>query len=275
MSAGDTAALWREFGPRMRAAMKDSATFAATTANIVDNTGPIDSVLSEEVETRDTLTLVRTRCRFARLPVPGLLIMAFAPDGRVEGLTVRPDITPTEAPSTLLDYHTRTPLELPFHGEWVVIWGGRTIDQNRRAASRSQRFAHDLVMMKGGATHRGRGERCEDYYCYGQPVLAPGPGVVMWAADSLPDQTPGSMHPEHPIGNGVVIDHGNGEFSLLAHLQPRSLRVEPGDRVKGGQVRGRCGNSGNTSEPHLHYHLQNRPQMADAEGLPAQFFVWS
>jgi murein DD-endopeptidase MepM/ murein hydrolase activator NlpD len=69
----------------------------------------------------------------------------------------------------------------------------------------------------------------------------------------------------------VVIDHGNGEFSVIAHLQPHSLKVRLGQRVKTGQALGKVGNSGNTSEPHVHYHLQNAVDMRDADGLPAQF----
>jgi murein DD-endopeptidase MepM/ murein hydrolase activator NlpD len=69
----------------------------------------------------------------------------------------------------------------------------------------------------------------------------------------------------------VVIDHGNAEYSLLAHLQPHSLRVKPGQKVKRGDVLGLAGNSGNTSEPHLHVHLMNAPSMADADGLPMPF----
>jgi len=76
---------------------------------------------------------------------------------------------------------------------------------------------------------------------------------------------------KHPVGNGVVIDHGNGEFSLIAHLQPKTQHFKVGDKVKAGDVLGKCGNSGNTSEPHLHYHLQDGPDITTAEGLPAVF----
>jgi murein DD-endopeptidase MepM/ murein hydrolase activator NlpD len=76
----------------------------------------------------------------------------------------------------------------------------------------------------------------------------------------------------NPAGNHVVLDHGNGEFSLLAHLQKGSLRVKAGDTVKAGQPLGLCGNSGNTSEPHLHIHLQTGPEFPGAtEGLPMAF----
>jgi murein DD-endopeptidase MepM/ murein hydrolase activator NlpD len=73
----------------------------------------------------------------------------------------------------------------------------------------------------------------------------------------------------------VILDHGNGEFSLLAHLRRGSVAVRPGATVAAGQKLGECGNSGNTSEPHLHYHLQNTAVFGRAEGLPAQFMVYT
>jgi hypothetical protein len=170
-----------------------------------------------------------------------------------------------------MDYRTRTHLRLPFKGEWYVFWGGRTLDQNHHAASRSQRFAHDLAIMREGATHHGDGRSLGDYYCYGKPVLAPAAGTIAWLEDRHPDQEIGTSDPAHPIGNGVVIDHGNGEFSVIAHLQPGSLKVKLGQHVKTGQKLGKCGNSGNTSEPHVHYHLQNAIDIREADGLPAQF----
>ena len=68
-----------------------------------------------------------------------------------------------------------------------------------------------------------------------------------------------------------MIDHGHGEYSLLAHLRKGSVTVKTGGRVTQGQIIGRCGNSGNTSEPHLHYHPQNSGKFGNSEGLPAQF----
>jgi murein DD-endopeptidase MepM/ murein hydrolase activator NlpD len=94
---------------------------------------------------------------------------------------------------------------------------------------------------------------------------------VVTVVDSLPDQAIGSSDPAHAAGNHVVIDHGNSEYSLLAHMQPHSLRVKPGQKVKRGDALGLTGNSGNTSEPHLHVHLMNKPSMADADGLPMPF----
>ena len=270
VSAGDAATLWPLFDEGMRGAMKDSASFAARMAGIHGATGAIDSVLTEEM-VRDRGRLVyRALCRFERLPGTARLTISFAPDGRIAGLGVRPEELKAHE-SAFLEYQTKAALRLPFEGEWLVFWGGRTLEQNYHAPSRSQRFAHDLVIVKDGRTHSGDGKRLEDYYSYGQPVLAPAGGTVVWLEDGHPDQAIGSRDPAHPTGNSVIIDHGGGEYSLLAHFQPGSLKVKKGDPVRAGQVIARCGNSGNTSEPHIHYHLQNGPAPGDADGLPAQF----
>ena len=78
--------------------------------------------------------------------------------------------------------------------------------------------------------------------------MPPAAGTVVAAVDSLSDSPMGTTDREHPAGNHVILDHGNGEYSLLAHLQRKSLRVRPGEHVAAGQLLGLAGNSGNTSE---------------------------
>ena len=269
VSRGDTPPLWSEFDPSMRAAFQDSAAFAAMSAGIHAQLGSIDSVMSEEVTERDSLIVLISRCRFSRMTIPANLTVALTPSGRIASLRVRPDTQ--EYPSPYLDYVPQARFELPFRGEWWVAWGGRTLGENHHAGHRSQRFAYDLCMVKDGRTHSGDGKALTDYHCYGQPILAPAAGTVVTVVDSLPDQSIGSRDPAHAAGNQVVIDHGHQEFSLVAHLQPRSVRVRVGQEVKSGEVLGLTGNSGNTSEPHLHVHLMNGPRMEDSDGLPMPF----
>jgi murein DD-endopeptidase MepM/ murein hydrolase activator NlpD len=126
---------------------------------------------------------------------------------------------------------------------------------NYHAALRDQRFAYDIVVARDGATHSGDGKHNTDYFAYGQAIVAPGDGVVATLEDGVPENVPGEMNPAHAAGNYVIVDHGDGEFPLLAHMIPGSFRVKVGDRVRAGQEIGRCGNSGNSSEPHLHYHV--------------------
>ena len=209
--------------------------------------------------------------RYAAVDEPMAEQWSLSADGTVVGLLVQPLVTGEEAPSRFLDYQTKTALRLPFEGEWFVFWGGRDVTQNYHAASGDQRFAYDFGIVREGSSYRSEGAQNEDYYCFGAPVLAPGDGVVAAAVDGVPDQTPGKLDPKEAMGNHVVIDHGNGEFSFLAHLREGSVRVRPGASVTAGDVIGACGNSGNSSEPHLHYHLQTSAVPFGGEGLPAFF----
>src|SRR5262245_37647383 len=91
VSRGETNGLWGEFNERMRAAVGDSVAYAAMGSTIHGQIGRLDSVLSEEVSEQDSLVVVQTRCRFQRLPVPGVLTVAFDPAGRIAVLSIRPD----------------------------------------------------------------------------------------------------------------------------------------------------------------------------------------
>lgn len=269
VSANTPGPLWTAFDVSMRTAMQDSTRFAATLDGIHAQVGAIKKVIKEEVSQERGVWVYRATCQFEKLDDPALLLFAFTPEGKIAGLAVRP--IPKEAATTKLDYITKTPLQLPVQGEWYVFWGGRTLKDNYHAVSKAQRFAYDFVIRKNGSSFSGDGRKLTDYYCFGADIIAPAAGQIVWSCDSLPNQEPGQMDAKHPIGNGVIIDHGNGEFSLIAHLQPKTQKFKVGDTIKAGDVLGKCGNSGNTSEPHLHYHLQNGPDMTGSEGLPAMF----
>ena len=165
-----------------------------------------------------------------------------------------------------------TVFRLPFQGEWLVLWGGDTRELNQHHDTRNQRYAFDfLVADSTGKTHKSDGKRNEDYFAFGQPVSAPADGVVTDVITGVRDNAPGSMNPYSAIGNAVVIEHREHEVSTLGHLKQGSLRVKSGDKVKRGQVLGLCGNSGNSSEPHIHFHLQNTPIIQDATGIRCLF----
>jgi hypothetical protein len=187
----------------------------------------------------------------------------------LSGLSKRP------AATDFLDYQTQTMLRLPFAGEWYVYWGGRSVAENRHVIARDQRFAYDFLILEhgsGGQSYRGSGESNNDYYCFGLPVYAPADGSVVNAENELPDNAPGEMNPKVALGNCVILDHGYGEFSFFAHFRRGTVMVRSGESVHCGQLLAQCGNSGNSSEPHLHYHLQNTAVPFRGDGLPA-FFV--
>jgi murein DD-endopeptidase MepM/ murein hydrolase activator NlpD len=153
-----------------------------------------------------------------------------------------------------------------------VFWGGDTRELNQHHDVPNQQFALDLLGVdESGKTQRGGGTRNEDYYAFGREVLAPADGTVIEVIGGVRDNAPGSMNPYSAVGNCVLIEHRNEEVSVLAHLKLGSVVVKVGDKVKRGQFLGKCGNSGNSSEPHLHYHLQNSPVLQDGLGIQCAF----
>jgi murein DD-endopeptidase MepM/ murein hydrolase activator NlpD len=272
--AGQTDSLWAMFSPQMRQVVPSAQAMAGMGQQMQTQLGAETEVLSERVldpSPAPGITVYIRSARYANAPVTLDVTVVTDSAGIIHGFSVRPPAPREPAASNFLEYQTKTPLRLPFEGDWFVFWGGRTLDQNYHSAYRDQRFAYDIIIRRDGRSHSGDGKSLEQYYCWAQPILAPGAGTVVTALDSLPDQQPGTMDPANAAGNHVVLDHGNGEFSLLAHLRRGSVAVRAGQRVAQGQKLGECGNSGNTSEPHLHYHLQNGPGFGAAEGLPAQF----
>jgi len=175
------------------------------------------------------------------------------------------------APSEYLNYQTIAELELPFTSDWYVIWGGRTLEENYHVSLVDQRFAIDVILIENGSNYMGNGTQNEDHYSFGDTLFAPGAGQVVEMENSVADNIPGEINKEQRFGNYVIIDHGNEEFSVLAHLLKNSISVNVGDLVTQGQVIGLSGNSGNSTGPHLRYHLQNKPSIGQGEGLPAQF----
>jgi hypothetical protein len=172
------------------------------------------------------------------------------------------------------EYESEVTFRLPFEGLWFVIWGGDTTLDNHHLVSPNQRDAYDIFVWNDGGTHTGDASVNENYWAYAQPVLAPAAGTIVTAIDGLPDQTPQQDTDEaNPAGNHVVIEVADGEYLLIAHMQPGSLTVAEGDVVESGQQIGLVGNSGNTSEPHIHIHLQDQPTFdpATATGLPLEF----
>ena len=166
----------------------------------------------------------------------------------------------------------QTELSLPFRGKWLVFWGGDTKELNYHHDTPNQQFAFDFVSVDDtGKTHKGDGKTNEDYLAFGREVLPPADGVVVEVINGVRDNVPGSMNPYSAVGNAVLIQHRDNEVSVMAHFKLDSIKVKVGDKVTKGQLIGFCGNSGNSSEPHLHYHLQNTPVIQDGTGIKCIF----
>jgi murein DD-endopeptidase MepM/ murein hydrolase activator NlpD len=174
-------------------------------------------------------------------------------------------------------------LSPPLRGDgWLAANGPSNASGHRRAlipvggaAHIAQRFAIDWVRLReDGKTWTGDQLKNENYLAYGAEALAVANGTVVGVKDGIPENIPGVTSRAVPItletvgGNYVILDLGQGQYAFYAHLQPGSLKVKPGDKVKRGQVLGLVGNSGNSTEPHLHFHTSNRNSPLSSEGLP-------
>lgn len=234
-------------------------------------------------------------------PRQALLVtnQSFAFDGRRDSLRVRVHASSEgakiEASATLpIQAGTSNRYIFPVKGSWVVK-SGPSFHSHHRWAIPSE-FGLDLVKFgPDGRSHKGDGTRFSDYYAYGADILAAADGHVVIAVNDQPQPTDLLLRPgetfaafaqrtaaygqalvragvESISGNHIMIDHGNGEYALYAHLQPGSVRVQVGDRVKAGEVIAKLGGSGNALvEPHLHFHVCDRPAPLICAGIPVGF----
>jgi L,D-peptidoglycan transpeptidase YkuD (ErfK/YbiS/YcfS/YnhG family) len=189
-------------------------------------------------------------------------------------------------------YPGKTDLVLPVAGRVLVHDGHDFYSHHRRLditggmttalgiQTNMTRYADDLsVVDASGRMFRGDGARNEDWFGWGAPIYAPGDGVVVEAASGVEDNTKGhGFHPDMQavlqnmhilFGNYVLLDHENGEFSLLAHMKKDSVSVKAGDRVRQGQPIGAMGMSGDAFTVHMHYQVQSDARAG--EGLPSSF----
>ncbi len=181
----------------------------------------------------------------------------------------------------------------PLRGIWYVGYGASFHTGHRWAVP--EEFALDIAKVgESGLSHKGDGTRFEDYYAYRADVLAAADGRVVSAANDQTEDSTAMQRPDETqeayfarlqkeqgqrlakgataiTGNYVMIDHGMSEYSLYAHLQSGSVRVHVGDQVKGGDVIGKLGSSGNSTEPHLHFHVCDKPDPLMCAGIPVNF----
>jgi murein DD-endopeptidase MepM/ murein hydrolase activator NlpD len=197
-----------------------------------------------------------------------------------------PEALSIVTPPTSVNKNPVVVISSPLAGEdWAAANGPSNTSQHRRAlipinghAYISQRFAIDWVQMyPDGKTYKDDPSDNKSYRAYGTEIHAVADGVVTQVGDGIPQNTPGAKSLAVPItletigGNHVIMEIGNGLFAFYAHMQPGSLRVKVGDKVTRGQVLGLLGNTGNSSEPHLHFQICNANSELGSEGLPYAF----
>lgn len=185
---------------------------------------------------------------------------------QITGLFVKPYVE--DGPSK----RNLTKMQLPFKGEWTVFWGGDTEAQNYHVVAKMQKNAFDIVIKDASGKHfKTDGKSNEDYYAFGQDLMSPCDAEVVFAVDGVKDNVPGKMNTMHTLGNSVLLKTSNNEYIVFAHLKQGSVKVKPGQQIKTGQLLGLCGNSGNSSEAHLHFHLQDMEDFNQATGIKCFF----
>lgn len=212
-------------------------------------------------------------------PVPTGLVHRVTIQGETGEKTVEGGRTPVKRAASLA-------LGPPLRGGgWVAAVGPSNTSGHRRTFITldgrpriAQRFAVDFARLSdSGLPFQGDPTKNESWFGYGQDVLAVADGVVASVQDGIRENMP--LSPEMAVkidvftagGNYVILDLGEGRYAFFAHLQPGSLRVKPGDRVKRGQVLGLLGNSGNSDAPHLHFHVADADSPLGSEGQPYVF----
>jgi hypothetical protein len=197
-------------------------------------------------------------------------------------------------------YATKTDLIIPLHGRVLVYEGHEFYAHHRRqdlgdpavmaagVTTNPVRYAYDLCLVaEDGALYHGDPRIKENWVGYGAPVLAPSAGTVVTVVNDVEEPTfdghrvvaPKTMPADASpfgLGNYVVIDHGNGEFSIVVHLKPGSITVHTGDAVRQGQQIAALGASDTGNPyfavlPHVHYHLMTAADFLRADGLPSYF----
>ncbi|MEM7186527.1 MAG: peptidoglycan DD-metalloendopeptidase family protein [Bacteroidota bacterium] len=197
-----------------------------------------------------------------------LMIVAVNSEEKLIGLLFKPTATTRAAHFD----RNSTRLQLPFKGEWFTFWGGDNKRQNYHVAYTPQQGAFDFVVLdENDRSYQRSGTRNEDYYAFGKPLYAVCDAEVVKVVTGVIDNRPTQMNPNQAFGNYVVLKTDRDEYIFYAHFQYESIAVSEGQQVKQGQYLGNCGNSGNSSEAHLHLHIQDGPNALNDIGVRCYF----
>jgi len=188
---------------------------------------------------------------------------------------------------------SKTAMRFPLRGRWTVVVGATPHGGHRWLIP--EEFALDVASMGAdNKSYRGDGASFADYYAYGAPVVAVAAGTVAKVHDGEPENPAALRRPGETLeaygarvqeiqagllqkgvdavaGGHVVVDHGNGEYSVYAHLKTGSVKVKPGQAVKAGDELAQLGSSGNSTEPHLHFAVCDAPSPLYCAGIPPNF----
>jgi hypothetical protein len=224
------------------------------------------------------------------------LLFQYLPDWitiKVKGIDVNGKKKTGEASLKVVNHKSKNEYHFPLKGSWVAAGAPSLVSHHRWGSV--QEFAFDFVKIgASGSTYQGDGSKLTDYYAYGAPVYAIGAGKVISVYTGATESNSNLKQPDesaeeylqrvakqqqellakgfsHVTGNHVVIEHDNGEYSYYMHLKSGSIKVKNGDIVERGQHIADLGHSGNSTEPHLHFHVTDGPDVAYSRGIPVSF----
>ncbi len=269
--AGQASAIWATYPAENRKRTEDERRFISTIGQLKTRLGTETKVVEENIVPYlvKRVTVYSRLSEFSNAKVQVATVIMINENGATEGFTVRPLPSPPEGHNA--GYKDTTKLKLPFSGQWLVYEGGHGVFDDPYLMTDDQKFAMDFVLLKNGSPFEGDASTNEQFYCFGQPVLAPADGTVVRVVNDIGDNPPGKPAQDTPNGNMILISHGNNEYSLLSNLKQNSVKLKHGDAVKQGDPVGECGNSGASPAPKIHYQLQNSTGFPKVESLPAQF----
>ncbi|HDR3484516.1 TPA: M23 family metallopeptidase [Bacillus pacificus] len=173
------------------------------------------------------------------------------------------------------DVHSTSPkvvVRFPLNERALIGWGGDRLESNYHVIKPNERWAYDILIPPAEV----KSSKLEDYGIYGAKVMAPASGTVVSINNNEQDLVPGSDDFQSMAGNHIYLRlDESGTYLILAHLKQGSIKVKEGQHVNEGEFLAQVGNSGSSSEPHLHIHHQRQDPSKViiflSEGLPLYF----
>jgi murein DD-endopeptidase MepM/ murein hydrolase activator NlpD len=212
---------------------------------------------------------------------------------RVEGVDSSGQTVRAEGSIPISVFQSATEYDFPLHGTWYIGASGTLHSHHRWAAM--EEFALDIIQLGNASkTYKTKGLTSQDYFAFGQDVIAVADGTVVEVLDQYSDNDAKlkqeneaydqydqriqseqmqalQQNPYSVAGNYIVIRHSDNEYSMYAHLKKGSLKIKKGDVVKQGQVIASVGNTGSSTEPHLHFQIQDSSDPLRSRALPVRF----
>jgi len=248
------------------------------------------SILNRELNSGKDLYIFNPFSKFPEEVYPYKLVYTFFFNGAEVQKTIYPELL-----------NPKTQFQLPVTEKVYIYDGNDYFSHHRRVSLNSdaakalnmtklaQRFALDFTKIDSlGNIGPSEIKNNQDWHGWGMKVVCPAAGTILEVRNNVPDnkyeggqliyseEVKNQVSSDISTGNYVIIDHENGEYSLLCHFQKGTIQFEKGEKVNLGDYLGNVGLSGDTYYPHLHYQVQTSPDIIDSYGIPAKFndFFW-